>query len=528
MRKRLKEEKVNNLDKDPEIVRKEIDSAGLEQISLAPELTRANEALNDILMDRARMEKILRETEDRFEAFINNSPAVAFLKDEDGRIMWINKSCERSFKVKLQDWQGKTDFEIWPAAVAREIRKNDLLIFMNNEPTEFIETVPGSGGDRTWLSIKFPFRDASGRRFLGGVAIEITERVQGEEYAQRLAAIVESSNDAIIGKSLDGIITTWNRGAERIYGYSAEEIIGRPVSLLVPADRPDEVPGILKRLQRGEMIDQFETVRVRKDGSLIDIAVTISPVRDTAGRIIGASSVARDITDRLKTEEDLRKAHEGLETLSHRLLEVQEMERRHIARELHDEIGQALTAIKINMQAMQRDIVGETQLSRINDSLQIVDHAIQQVRNLSLDLRPSILDDLGIVAALRWYLDRISTRAGFQTHFDASGIDTRLGTDIETTCFRIVQEALTNIVRHARAQNVEVRIQKNGADLYLTIRDDGIGFNVDEAKEKAIHGGSLGVLGMQERSSLAGGSLEIQSALNQGTEIRVKIPCRIM
>src|SRR5215217_591046 len=155
-----------------------------------------------------------------------------------------------------------------------------------------------------------------------GTQRDITERKQDEEVRAHLAAIVESSEDAIIAKTLEGVITDWNRGAQKIYGYSAEEVLCKPINILVPPDRPNEVPMILKRLRRGEAIDHYETMRVTKDGRRLDISLTISPIRDSVGNIAGASTIARDITERKQTEDALR--------------EIRESERRRLARDLHD------------------------------------------------------------------------------------------------------------------------------------------------------------------------------------------------
>ena len=144
-----------------------------------------------------------------------------------------------------------------------------------------------------------PLFDASGN-LIGAVnmLVDITERKHVEEAGQRLSAIVESSDDAILSKNLDGIIMSWNRGAERLFGYSADEMIGKSVTILIPAERQDEEPHILGRIRRGERIEHYETVRLRKDGSLVDISLSVSPVKDAAGKVIGASKVARDITER--------------------------------------------------------------------------------------------------------------------------------------------------------------------------------------------------------------------------------------
>ena len=203
-------------------------------------------------------------------------------------------------------------------------------------------------------------------------------------------------------------------------------------------------------------------------------------------------------------------------------MEVQESERRLIARELHDEIGQALTAVKINLQAVQRLPEASSLGAFPAENMHIVDHILQQVRDLSLDLRPSLLDDLGLVAALRWYVDRQARRSGFAAQVDTHPSEMHLPPDLETACFRIVQEALTNVVRHARAKRVWVAARQAAAELQLVIRDDGVGFDVGTARERAVHGESLGLLGMEERALLVGGHLDIASTPALGTEVRAR------
>lgn len=210
--------------------------------------------------------------------------------------------------------------------------------------------------------------------------------------------------------------------------------------------------------------------------------------------------------------------------LSQQLIEVQENERRHISRELHDEIGQALTALKVNLQTLGMVHKLEELGPHIQESISIVDRSIQQVRNLSLDLRPSLLDDLGIVAALRWYIDRQAQRAGFEAQFLASPPELRLSSDLETTCFRVVQEALTNVVRHAQAQRVRIELRKLPQALFLTVIDDGIGFDLGEVGQRTAGDTSLGLLGMRERVQLVGGTIHISSHAEWGTEIQVVFP----
>jgi signal transduction histidine kinase len=220
--------------------------------------------------------------------------------------------------------------------------------------------------------------------------------------------------------------------------------------------------------------------------------------------------------------EQVRNASERLQLLSQRLLEIQESERRTLARELHDEIGQVLTAVKINLHALKRQPAASTLEAQLDESILITEQALEQVRNMSVDLRPSVLDDLGLVSALRWFLDRQSRRTGFAGEFRAIGVETRLPANLETVCFRVAQESLTNVTRHAQATRVILEVRQADGELQLLIRDDGIGFNVDAARRRAAEGSSFGLLGMEERVVLAGGEFEIASAPKEGTEVRAR------
>jgi signal transduction histidine kinase len=199
------------------------------------------------------------------------------------------------------------------------------------------------------------------------------------------------------------------------------------------------------------------------------------------------------------------------------------MERRRLARELHDEIGQALTAVKLNLEALEGRLPAKHS-KELTESLSIVDTALQQVRGLSLDLRPAILDDLGLAAALRWYVDRQAQRGGIGMEFTNESPGARSSVLVETTCFRVAQEALTNVLRHARAKRVSVRILHKESALNLYIEDDGIGFDIEQARQKAIGGSSLGLLSMHERVILAGGRLDVTSTPGRGTAIHVCLP----
>jgi signal transduction histidine kinase len=222
--------------------------------------------------------------------------------------------------------------------------------------------------------------------------------------------------------------------------------------------------------------------------------------------------------------EQVRHSRQRMQVLSGQLVRAQEDERRRLARELHDEIGQSLTAAQLNMQSLARlqnlaDLPG-----RLEDSMSLVERVLQQVRAMSLDLRPSLLDDLGLAPALRWLVKRQSERAGFTARVATAGADGRFPAELETTCFRVAQEALNNITRHARATTVSVELAREDSELLLHIADDGIGFDVELARQRAVQGQSLGLLSMRERVELAGGVFDMASTGGVGTRIDIRLP----
>jgi signal transduction histidine kinase len=272
-------------------------------------------------------------------------------------------------------------------------------------------------------------------------------------------------------------------------------LVLRPINALV---------GATKRLRAGDL-----SARTRLPGG--------------HGELDQLATAFDDMAETLERREAERKhAQETLQILSRQLLEAQESERRRLAHELHDELGQGLTAAKLGLQMIEG--VSDTAAERLRDSIELVDGVLQQVRNLSLDLRPSLLDDLGLAATLDWYVKRQAERAGLVVHLSVEPLEPRLSPAIETACFRLIQEALTNATRHAQAREVWVEVRKRADALHLRVQDDGVGFDVSAAQKRAALGGSLGVLGMEERVRLVGGHLEIISAPGHGTDVRAYVP----
>ncbi len=237
-----------------------------------------------------------------------------------------------------------------------------------------------------------------------------------------------------------------------------------------------------------------------------------------------AQTLQQRETARREAEEKLKHYSHRLQQLSHGLVEAQESERRRISRELHDEIGQALTVAQIHLQTLLHLPGTADQTARLSESLRVIERVLEQVQDISLNLRPSMLDDLGLESTLRWYTQRQAALTGIKSHIHVEPLEHRPAPLVETECFRVAQEALTNIARHARAKTLTVKLNEVDGRLHLRVRDDGAGFEVGASRQQAVQGDSLGLLSMEERALLAGGGIEINSAPGKGTEVHAWFP----
>jgi len=485
--------------------------------ALAVDNARLYEEARKEIAEREWAQAELRSSRDELGIILGGVADGVTAQDPTGRVIYANEAAARMV--------GYPSGRAFVEAPVQEVMERFEVLDEEGRPFP-LENLPGrkalrgeegaeevlrfrvlETGEERWSIVKaVPVFDEWGRvRMAVNVFRDVTEQRRAEEERARLAAIVESSDDVIIGKTLDGIITSWNRGAERIYGYSADEAVGQPIAMLVPPDRPDEIPRILESLRRGEKIDHFETVRVTKDGRKLDISLSVSPIRNSAGDIVGASTIARDITERKRSEAALR--------------QVREAERRRIARDLHDGVLQDLSYTAATMGLIMLDTEGTGLEEELQRAVDAVRRAAQGLRDAVNDLRLEEERDRPFLQLVDSMVQRNRARAqGYEISLEVGeGFPpTPLG-HTGTDLLRVIQEALTNARRHSGAKRVSVTLKMEGSDLVAEVSDDGRGFGPETAP-------GVGFSSMRERAATIGGTVEIESQVGQGTRVRLRVP----
>ncbi len=477
---------------------------------------------------RKAVETALRTSQELNNAILDHFPGLVSAKDMLGNFIMVNRRFEVLDGPEPEAFLGKNVVELFPKEVADSFWESNLQAQRTGRPVQSEEQIRHKDGTlHTYVTTKLPLYKNNVMFGTCAISFDITDVKLAEASLRRseekYRSIFENAVEGMFRTTPDGRFLELNPSLARIFGYASPGEVIRNHShigelLFVDSERRLDFK---RQMESIGSVTGFEFQIYRKDGSTAWVRENARAERDAAGVIRHYEGTIEDITERRQAEETLRQANVRLTVLSRSMIEIQESERRHLARELHDEIGQVLTAVFYNLSAL-KSLWDPVAKPRLEDSLTIVDHAIQQVRTMSLDLRPSMLDDLGLAATVKWYANRLADRTGLMIHVDAPPSGVNLPAEVKIACFRVAQEAMTNIVRHARAHEVWIELVQAEEEVRLVIRDNGDGFDLNVARTRAVHGRSVGLLGMQERVELIGGEFTMESSPGKGTSIYLR------
>ena len=517
----------------------------------------------DVTERKAIAERI-KSSEVQLRLITDSIPALVSYIDRDQRYKFVNQRYTEWFGPENSEIIGHTMADILGEAAFNKLRPQ-IDEVLNGETVTFESWVDYSAAGRRFVHVSYvPDVEASGQ-VVGFYALvtDLTaqklseERLRSTEY--RMRTISDSFTDyAIISMDAQGNVDSWNPGAENIFGFTPEEIIGKPARILfTPEDVERGVPEkeLLRARESGRASD--ERWHVRKDGSRFYASGVTAPLY-IEDELTGYAKIATDLTEKKRNAEALQRAYDEMESrvlertrelasmnetlmreigerqtaerqkieLLKRLVSGQEVERRRIARDLHDHLGQRLTALRLKLASLREATVGNDDLySRATRLQQVAELIDSEVSFLAWELRPSTLDELGMIDAISAFVKEWSKHYEIEAEFHSAGLgDARLDRESETHLYRITQEALNNIYKHANASNVSVLVERIGSEVVLIIEDDGQGITPSETQRQRKGNRGLGLAGMRERADLIGGSLEIESEVGKGTTIYVRIP----
>jgi two-component system, chemotaxis family, CheB/CheR fusion protein len=541
-------EEARAANEELQAMNEELRSAAEELETSKEELQSVNEELTTVNQELKIKIEELGLTNNDFQNLINSTDIAAIFLD-------------RTLRVKLSTPRAADIFNLLPSDIGRKL--SDITTRLDAEPLQeeiqqvldrltTVEREVQTREERWYLMRILPYRTLDDR--IDGVAMtfhDITARRQAEQRLrageERLRLLIDSATDYAIFTMTDaGVIDSWNTGAERMFGYSSDEVVGRAGDILFTADdRAARVPEeeLATARARGRAID--ERWHMRKDGSRFYVSGVTTKLGD--GRELGFAKIARDLTPRRQAELALTQAHADLESrvmhrteqlqaeierrgaaqheisqLMKRLVTAQEEQRARISRDLHDQLGQQLTALRL---ALERHV------DHGGASAQDLDRALAMTRDidaaidfLAWELRPTALDDLGLAAALPRYVEEWSNHHGISARFESRGsVANVLPPELETTFYRIVQEALNNVAKHSHAGAVDIVLERRDAEVVLVIEDDGVGFD-----GTADHDGKgIGLVGMRERAALTGATLQVETSPGNGTTVYLRAPIQV-
>ena len=485
------------------------------------DLSKRRQAERDLLAGRAREALILRTV-----------PVVMYSAQPSGDYgaLWVSENIEAVTGYSPRFFLD--DSSLWASRLHPHDRERALMEFekLPQEGTLSMEyRWQTRSGEYRWFrdeAVLIRRSDGTSQEIVG-LWTDVTLRRQASEVMRRQADIINQIQETVISIDLDGYVMSWNTGAEKMLGYSVEEALGKHISFTYPVEDREflerEVIGPVK----AKGTHQVEVRRRTKSGALRFTKLSLTLLRDDTDSPIGIIGISMDITDRRIGEEALLNSRNQLAALAVRLESVREEERTRIALEVHDVLGQALTGLKLDVAWVHKRITESIEpaqhaavLARLASARELLDSTIQSVRDIATTLRPGVLDELGLEAAVEWQAQEFQHRTGIVCDTTIWPRNMVLEPGQSTALFRIFQEILTNVARHAQATNVSIRLEQSGEHVSLQVGDNGRGISgVEQSGPEAF-----GLLGMRLRAQQQGGSFDIQGILGTGTTVTVLIP----
>lgn len=466
------------------------------------------------------IEEKLRASEQRYRALIDHASDAIILIDYDGNLLDVN--------ISLCNMFGYTKKELLTMHVEELVEPQNLKA----DPIPYDTWRAGKSTlierrvihkDGTMFYLEVHARQMPDGSILA-IARNITERKKIDEQLhgseQRYRSLIDQASDAIMITDMQGNFSDINIMFCKMFGYTREEVLCMNISSFIDAKELTKEPTRFDLLQKGISILR-ERKMVHKDGTIIEVEANVKKLPD--GRVL---AIARDIRERKKIEGEIQHSQQQLRELAAHLQTIREEERTNIAREIHDELGQHLTALRMGTFWLRKKIPDHEKaaIEKVSKMIAVIDETINSVKRISTELRPNILDDLGLPDALEWQGNDFEEHNGIRCTFRCHCRDVSFERSLSTGVFRVFQESLTNVVRHAGATEIKTSLELADGKIVLKIKDNGKGFDEIAVREKK----TLGIIGMKERAIMFGGNLTIESARENGTTVILQIPVQVI
>jgi len=473
------------------------------------------------ITERKATEQQLKESEHRFRAFFNDNNAVMMIIDpESGRITSANKRAREYYGYKNLESMTIQQINVLPEKVVKQkmqdifARRKKFFRFRHrlaNAQVRYVEAYP------TPIELE-------GAKYLYSIIHDITERVIAEEALQlserKFRKIVNTLPQFVAYVDTNYIYRLVNNTYLDYFGLKEKEIVGKHIKEVIGQSSFEKSRPHLERVLAGEQVHYQEHFEY-PNGKQADMEATMIPEFGRQGEVIGYYAILSDITHYIQNQQLLEESRNRMRVLSEYQQNLLEKERSYIAREIHDELGQNLTAIRMGLAMVKKNFPGDQRqlLLKLEEINQITDSTLSAVKKLSTELRPQLIDDMGLIAAIEWYVNQFEKRSGIDCRIDLTEEEITFPKDVAIHIYRILQEALTNVYKHAQAGEVDISLIHSSSTIRLTIQDDGRGMK----KQDQEKGHSYGIMGMEERVRMMGGKFDI-SGSSEGTTIDIEIP----